>query len=331
MPTAGAGIPAGWGLSVFLKSLPFETRADVLAVMPGWMRDDTVPNPVRDAIADGVLRSFASYCSDVAAYAASVDPAYASGSALDFALAQRDVQRALNEADAPYRARGLGDSALITPAAMLAAIQAIIAPFAPGKQPYYFELPDDEIYVFDQASGTQTGFYLGVDFPIVDPFRNYSARPNSQPRHGILWSGARSKTGLPGYLYLPGGPPFGTPSPPLSDAVDAIGMWGNVVVAIPAFPMPGAQLDGDAFLINDPSAGGTVPLIDISGNLTPAAVAAGAAMGEVFTAASSSSTLGSNLFSAGSDVATVVSQVQALLATRGPFGAQYTLMLDPNL
>ncbi len=340
------GFPASWGLSVH-ATLPFESLADVLAIMPGWAAQDVNPDPVRDALAYAWLKAYAIWTSDSAAFAASLDPNYAVGSSLDLCGRQVGVARALNEDDTTYRARVLAGSSLVTPAALMAQVTAIVQSFRPTSVPYYWERPDDDPFVFANGSGGNDGWYVSsAAGPIASPEieasdRQYAARGVQQPSYAFVWdtledpagplgvSGARALATALASQGAIAGPIY----------TDAYSSWGTAIVAIPNFPQLGVEQANDFFTLRPWTADATgasssiTPMIDINGNLTSWAASAAATMGDIFTKASDPGDLtgGVAIFSADGDASTVISRIQALFDAAGPVMPQVTILLDPQL
>src|SRR5689334_13264710 len=117
-----AGFPAEWELSAFLNEVPVASREELMLLFPRWFRDtDSV---VRDAMVDAFLEAAVRKSSDLAAFAATVNEAYATGSELDLLGGAR--VRAFDESDAAYRTRLLADDSDPSPAKILDAIEAIL-------------------------------------------------------------------------------------------------------------------------------------------------------------------------------------------------------------
>jgi hypothetical protein len=306
--------PASWGLSAFLRTPPVRSVEDVPSVFPGWFRDSA--SRARDAIAEGLFESFVRWTSKLAAYASTADPPHASGPTLDLHGAQRDIQRAQNEPDERYRERVLGDVDAVTPTAILDAVDAILAPFT-AKRAYYFEDPDDSIFLFDvpiapdpTRESHTTGFYVSdvaspLLAPIVLPHRAYRARGRCTPRHGLLFDAS--------------------PNP-----------RGHAIIGVPV--LSGGLRDARAtFAVSV-----TTPVIDATGRILPEAASLARHMPAVFDDAAIGSfpvgpvldpraLLGLHLFDADVEPEAALSQIRSLLATRAMFPIHFTVLVDPTL
>jgi hypothetical protein len=117
----GPVVPAG-------GDLPVVRDEDVLAVLPAFVRQsDTAP--VRDALVAALTEILLRY-QELAGYAAAqCDIARATGVYLDGLCEDRGVYRQPGETDEQLRARALTTPELVTPAAILAAANTILAPY----------------------------------------------------------------------------------------------------------------------------------------------------------------------------------------------------------
>lgn len=301
--------PAGWGLSVHLRELPFQTREDVLRCFPSyWAEAD---NAIVNAHADALLEMTAKRASDAAAYYAARDPAYAVGNDLDVCGVAAGVARALGEGDDSYRARILAAASATTPVAILDAIYAITSRLSSAR-PYYIERPYDEPHVWDDDGVAEYGWYPDALYPVIHPGNRDAARGFSV-RQDLVYD-AR----VAGY---PSDAPFNAA--------------GEVTIAIPAVvaseldavyaftETQGPYLDPDLLT---PSIGATFPLEEQF-------VTRFDLMPDVFDAADlvANAALGRAVVDSDREGSAVVRAVEHILETRLAWPFVGRLMLDPKL
>jgi len=175
------------GLIVTRGDVPVTEDADVLAVLPFFARGSD-PAPIRDALVAAIRVILTTY-QDAAAYAASQsDVLSATGPYLD-ALLGPTTKRNVNEEDEDYRARGLSLQDVVTPAAIVAAVNSIIAPTTCT----YLEPSLDRMFLGD---GTQVWHsfvgaapqYLDRYYPNDAAANGGIVRPNVDPGLGYLFS-----------------------------------------------------------------------------------------------------------------------------------------------
>ncbi len=118
-------LPAG-GSSLAGGALAVNSAADVLAEFPDEHRVPEVA-PVRDAFAEGFAEGALAYQREASRAAAQSDPARATGIYLDLHGEDRDVARHAGEIDEDYRPRLFASPAVVTPTALLAGINALLA------------------------------------------------------------------------------------------------------------------------------------------------------------------------------------------------------------
>lgn len=137
---------------------PIETEADVLALMPHFVKKSDSA-PVRDAIAAG-LRAIAGEFQKRAGYAgACTDILRANGVYLEEKLGSIGCYRQPGESDTDYRLRGLTAPETVSPEAILAVVEAITSIYSSAK-PQLFESVSDRWYI--SASGTTWRSYVGA-------------------------------------------------------------------------------------------------------------------------------------------------------------------------
>lgn len=340
------GFDPSWALSPLLRELPFAELDDILRTIPEYLREDD--NAVRDAIFGALMFMFARFCSDHVDFASGTDEVYATGDQLDYIL-DGVIARRLNEEDDPFRERGLVGQGGNSPAEILAAVKAIIAPFT-SVDPYYYELPDDGIFIGRMSvgapgfnarvtlnvdgsiSGNVDGFYFaqGVE-PIVAHNRYYSKRgQQTRPRWAFLegaYRGAPSPfASRSPFVFLSS--PVKDGSYDAADYSDVFSIWGKAIIGIPPFPFPGVGDPAAPILV----ARAGVDLVDASGNLTLAVVKTqDLPVIQATASIASDSTHACFLESANLNAALVVDAIQAMLNERLEWGCRAEVLLDPTL
>jgi hypothetical protein len=248
---------------------------------------------VLTAIAQGVADGANACLTKLRQYATTADPAYAENADLDYVGQNNfDVPRGLHETDLAYRTRMLLGSDSVTPVALAAAINAILAPFT-ATQTAYLEHPDDDGYVF----------------PIWDSYLVHDATWATGDGVYLFPQAANAGFGVSDHSRIVYSPHAWVSSMDASGAHQ--GTW-----RIPPFPVPG-QLKGE-FYVDANASGSTledtfvfpqtaVPTADGNGVSTP------------------------SIWSLGNDATQVISQIQALLETATAFGIKIWVMLDPAM
>ena len=294
-------LPSGIAISPHLSDVPFRTRADVIAILPDYMQDDA-PDPIRDAIADGILLAVTQRASDAADFSATADPAYAVGDALDYVGRTRACVRAPGELDDAYRARMIDGQHTLSPSEAIAKISAIV-----GVACYYWELPVEGLFA---RSAQGPSFPLGT----VDStkFSGFTAAQRT--------SGLTGRVFNPRRYWAARGPSAG-PRRPLLVRGGKIGMIGATVIALPSLTPPGVRRR-QAATVNVASS----PTIDLNGNLVNVQPFAGRAV----RAADSSPTHGIRAYAASSATQIILDRIRTVL-TNAAWPATFRFFLDPAL
>lgn len=338
------GFPVGFGFSPFLAELPVASREEGLLLFVEWFREGD--NEARDELVDAIVEAWGRFSSDQADYAASANPAHATGSQLDLAGSSRGMPRQPGESDADYRARLLADEDVGTPSAILAAIDRILARVT-TKQAYYYERPDDDAFVFRKntvdADGNplEAGTYLHrrttlTGHPIRRPSRVYSARTRCAPRHVFLFRSRRltseaAVSTAVGTGVIVGG--FKKLTPATDDGTAPDNGHGHCVIGLPAFIQPGKSLSSDCAAHRKPDA----PLLEAWGDLTEATAKRARLLSSVFTKATmvarraAGKYSGPAIYRKTSQPDIIVGEIQAVLEHRKMYPVQFTLMFDPTL
>lgn len=142
-------------------ALPVRSVDDVLALFPAEVRDSAVA-PIRDALAAALTAILQFWQRRSSRAAALSDILRAKGKALDGLLADHEVYRQPGESDAAFRVRGLGLAEMVTPEAILDAVDAILAPFTPLRAKY-FESEPDQWFTHDGTITTFDSFVYVAD------------------------------------------------------------------------------------------------------------------------------------------------------------------------
>lgn len=142
---------------------PVSSIDDLTALLPAFLKPNT-PAPVRDALLQMTLQVFLAY-QEAAAYAvAQSDLGRATGIYEDGLLEDHGFARQSGEVDTPFRTRALGTQLEVTPAGILAAVNAILdtvgAPHAS-----YFEPALDRMFITDGTGGYHSFIGTGPDYP----------------------------------------------------------------------------------------------------------------------------------------------------------------------
>jgi hypothetical protein len=326
------GFLAGWRVSPFLAALPIPDPTEAVQLLPGWMQEGDMP--VRDAVMQAAAVAVNAFTSDAAEDAAQTNAAYATGDHLDM-LGLRVLARAENETDASYRTRLLlGAGAALTPAALLAAIDALMAPFGKAGAAYYCELDLDDVWLCEKTltigvdgsvvDGAADGMFFGVEgVGSVDVTgRRYDARGGRcVPHHPFLFGSFRSQPAIEG----------------TGDYTDAFNQRGHLLIGLPPFDPPDEDAEDAAYMQTgyfDPLLTNLPPLtpfpyVNPDGTLTDEALRLDATTCTLFDSSHESDSAA--IFTGAGDAAAAVLGVRALLESRASFPSTFTIVLDPEL
>jgi hypothetical protein len=178
--------------------LPVTSEDDVHAVLPAFLRPDD-PAPVRDAILAALTQILLTYQARSGYCAAQSDILHAIGRGLAEACAERGVYKQTGESDDALRARALTVPSLVTPAAILAAANTILAPYT-SVLPQYSEPTHDRWFVggdaprswhsflFKKATTSLSPFYPERLYPEDSVANNGYVRPQSSPGAARVYS-----------------------------------------------------------------------------------------------------------------------------------------------
>ncbi len=182
MPTLPAPLPfvPGGG------ELPVNDADDVRAVYPRNLRGPAENAPVREAIVEGQLATQLAYQERSAYAAAQADPTRATGIYLDGHAGDRGIFRQEDEDDESLRARMLAVPDIVTPAAIIAAVNAILAPYT-SIECQYFESILDRWFVRSSAGLHDWRAFVGANPSYAS--RLYDQRQNSKPGGAWVFDG----------------------------------------------------------------------------------------------------------------------------------------------
>lgn len=109
--------------------VPVTSADDVREQFPAQARGNNDQAPVRDAIAQSIAAMQIAYQGKADYAAAQSDVTRATGLYLDGLLGDRGTPRQANEDDDDYRARGLSAPKIVTPQAIVDAVNTVLAPY----------------------------------------------------------------------------------------------------------------------------------------------------------------------------------------------------------
>lgn len=139
-------------VSPIMGDIPVTDQSDILAILPGFLKPSDPP-PVRDAILAALVAMFQQYQLDAETAVGMSDVTRAVDYALTGLGADRGVFRSENEDDVDYRIRILGIPSLVTPTAIVAAVNNLLAPLT-KIQCKYAEAVQDRWYLNDGFRAT---------------------------------------------------------------------------------------------------------------------------------------------------------------------------------
>jgi hypothetical protein len=275
-------------------------------------------NEVIEAMAEALFETFNRRASDLASFFADSNPMYAAGAALEIEGERIGLPRAPGEPIETYRARLFQIDEVVTPAALLEAVFAITSRFT-ASRPEYLERPDDEPWLFDDAGDVADvlGWYLfeasdsGVE-PLEGGDQRDEAR-GSKPRHALIFD-----------AYYRSIEPSGWTETTFeqNDRPIIFNGWGSPILVLPPFRPPGRAELVDLFVCDTPSISTAADLEAADLRLSDVASLADEVADPSY---------GGHVFDVASDEATVVSSIQAILASRVAYPVQPMILLDPEV
>lgn len=147
--------------------LTVRSEADVLALFPAEVRKITSA-PVRDALIAALTEILREYQRRSSRGAALGDILRATGPALVGLAADHEVYKQPGESEASLRARVLNLAALVTPVAIVEAVNTILAPFT-DRRAKYFESELDQWFVHDGTVEEWDSFVFDEDEGAASP------------------------------------------------------------------------------------------------------------------------------------------------------------------
>lgn len=183
MPTLPAPYP-------FLPSggdLPISSTDDVLAAFPARIRD-AEEAPVRDAVVESLAAMLLAYQERADYAAAQSDPSRATGASLRGLAADRGIYAQDGEGNESIRTRIYSVPDVVTPGAILAAVNSILAQYT-TKEAKIFESVTDRLFLSD-GTATWHSFLTDGDSDIDPQYqdRRYDERDNAGPGGAWLFS-----------------------------------------------------------------------------------------------------------------------------------------------
>lgn len=167
LPPGGCALSGG--------ELPVTDGTDVLVEFSGVHRQPKAA-PVRDAFAGAFAVSHVEY-QDASAYAAALcDPTRATGDYLRSLAVEHDVTPGVGEDEEVLRSRLFSAPEIVTPAAIVAAVDSILAPLT-TKRSQLFELELDGLFVHDGTPTAWDGF-IGAEPRYPDQYYIEDAAEN---------------------------------------------------------------------------------------------------------------------------------------------------------
>lgn len=136
------------------------TNAEILELLPPEVRN-SASAPVRDALAAALREILKAYQRRARRAAALSDILRSSGAYLSGLARDHEVYQQPGELDSALRARILGTEDLVTPAAVLGAVNAILAPHT-DVAAKYFESELDQWFVSDGTASWDSFVYDGT-------------------------------------------------------------------------------------------------------------------------------------------------------------------------
>lgn len=167
-----------------MSGLPVETTDDVLSVWPAEYKQETVA-PVRDAVVASQTAMFLRSQEDSQYAADQANVARATRRYLDGHGEDRDIARSNKETDVAYRARVLAVPEIVTPLAILDAVNAILGQYTPIKA-QYLESIHDRAYLRFQPHEDTGGGPVGESAALIGATPHYPARlyPEDEAANG---------------------------------------------------------------------------------------------------------------------------------------------------
>ena len=177
------------GVSIDAGELPVSSIDDIAAT---WSNDVQAPPvaPIRDAIQQGELAMMLAYQNVAPKAAAQCDPLRATGEYLDEVGDDRSIQRQPGESDTEYSARVNAVPSTVSPNDIIAAANAVLAPYTSIPCRYYEQ---SDAWFLSNPNTTTWSAHLfsdsdgGPNAVPNYPDRRYSLIPNRRPPGAVLF------------------------------------------------------------------------------------------------------------------------------------------------
>lgn len=174
LPLSGS-TPLGGG------ALPVRSRLDVLALLPPDVRN-SASAPVRDALIIALTAILQEYQRRSSRGAALGDVLRSTGTALEGLARDHEVYKQPGESDESLRARILGLTDLVTPNAIVTAVNAILEPHT-DLRAKYFESELDQWFVTDGAALFDS--FIFNTAAAASPYYPDRLYPDDEPENGV--------------------------------------------------------------------------------------------------------------------------------------------------
>lgn len=182
--------------------------ADVIALLPYYLKSSD-STPVRDGLMAAIAQMVITYQERAGYAGAQSDILRATGTYQDGLFADRGVKRQPGELDTTFRARGIAVPNLVTPTALLAAANAVLAPYT-SILPQLCESIQDRMFLranpvndgtqhhsfIYSGKGQRSPYYPDRLYPDDSAANGGDVRPQSNP------GGARMYNDAVGRMFL---------------------------------------------------------------------------------------------------------------------------------
>lgn len=182
--------------------LPVSDIEDILAILPGFLKPED-PSPVRDAILAALVAMMVKYQTLSSEGVAMCDVLRSLDSSLRGLGEDRGVYQQEGEDIENYRARILATPGIVTPEAIIAAVNAILAPFTSIECQYAESVQDRwyvgtsaarnwHSYVWDSTTSMAPGYPERLYEEYADQNMGYY-RPNSRPSGALVFDDTKGR------------------------------------------------------------------------------------------------------------------------------------------
>jgi hypothetical protein len=207
--------------------LPVRSPEDVKAQWPPNVRNPE-DAPVRDALAEALAEAFYAYQGHASYAAAQSDATRATDQYLASSAAEVGIYPQVGESDEALRDRLFTTPAVVTPQAILAAVNGILALYTTGRAELCESILD-AWYVFDGNLSNVCHSFVGDGTYDCTPLyidRRYDVRPNRSPTGAVLFKDRA------GRLFVLRVPDIGATASLAAYAQDAAGDFPEAVMYV---------------------------------------------------------------------------------------------------